>query len=353
MRRIRWFLPCLILFASLSSHAQNATASPESIKDPQAILEAVAPSYDFDNPALKPWYLKATYELYSVDGASKEEGTYERWWVSPGVFRSTWTRGNNVNTIWHADGDKMYFRSSGDPVHLIEENIPALLLFPLPKAPGDYDPAKDWLQRYILRVGKVELPCVRVTSKGLKTPPLQWTAFVASYCFDPKAPIVITRTYADGISAVFSQYARFQNRDLPRSVAETADGRKLLTLTVDSVNSILPGDPALIPPPDATTSAENVVPVGADVMTGRRLGGPMPEYPDIAKYDRIQGDVILEAEIGADGKVRDLQAISSPSRFLTDAAEKAVSRWVYQPWLLNGKPVTVRTQIDVFFRLGG
>lgn len=350
MRRIRWFLSCLTLFAWLSSHAQTAAASPESIKDPEAILEAVAPSYDFDNPALKPWYLKATYELYSVDGASKEEGTYERWWVSPKVYRSTWTRGNSVNTIWHADGDKMYFRSSGDPVHLIEENIPALLLSPLPKAPRDYDPAKDWLQRYMLRVGKVELPCVRVTSKGLKTPPLQWTAFVASYCFDPKVPILIIGAYADGISTVFSQYARFQNRDLPRSLAETVDGRKLLTLTVNSVKSIEPGDPALNPAPDATTNA--VVPVAEGVMTGRRLGGPMPEYPDIAKYDRSQGDVILEAEVGADGKVHDLQAISSPSRFLTDAAEKAVSQWVYQPWLLNGKPVMVRTQIDVIFRLG-
>jgi protein TonB len=77
-----------------------------------------------------------------------------------------------------------------------------------------------------------------------------------------------------------------------------------------------------------------------------------PAYPEIAKLARQQGTVVLHAIIGRDGRIEQLQAISGPP-LLIKAAADAVGQWRYRPYILNGQPVEVETQIIVNFRLGG
>jgi protein TonB len=77
---------------------------------------------------------------------------------------------------------------------------------------------------------------------------------------------------------------------------------------------------------------------------------PNPEYPPLAKMARIQGTVRLEAVISENGTIQDLKAVSGHP-LLVKAAVDAVSRWRYQPTLLNGEPVQVVTEVDVNFTL--
>jgi protein TonB len=65
---------------------------------------------------------------------------------------------------------------------------------------------------------------------------------------------------------------------------------------------------------------------------------------------RIQGTVRLEAIISKDGTIQDLHTVSGHP-LLIKAAIEAVSRWRYQPTLLNGEPVEVVTEVDVNFTL--
>src|ERR1035438_806520 len=69
-------------------------------KEPREILAAAAPFYDFSSPELKPWHLKAIYQLYDLKGNPTEQGTWEYWWSSPKVHRSTWTRTGAEHTEW-------------------------------------------------------------------------------------------------------------------------------------------------------------------------------------------------------------------------------------------------------------
>ena len=61
--------------------------------------------------------------------------------------------------------------------------------------------------------------------------------------------------------------------------------------------------------------------------------------------------VRLQAIIGKDGSIEQLEVISGHP-LLQQAALDAVRQWVYQPTLLEGKPVEVDTTIDVAFQLG-
>jgi protein TonB len=91
--------------------------------------------------------------------------------------------------------------------------------------------------------------------------------------------------------------------------------------------------------------------VGGQVEAARLIYQPKPIYPPLAIVARIQGAVRLEAVIGTDGRVQNLQIISGHA-MLVQAALEAVAQWRYQPTLLNGEPVEVLTEIEVNFKLG-
>ena len=78
----------------------------------------------------------------------------------------------------------------------------------------------------------------------------------------------------------------------------------------------------------------------------------MPQYPAIAKAARIQGTVVLQATISKSGTIENLHVVSGPP-MLQQAAMDAVRSWRYKPYLLNGDPVEVETQVNVVFNLGG
>lgn len=90
--------------------------------------------------------------------------------------------------------------------------------------------------------------------------------------------------------------------------------------------------------------------VSQGVTQGLLVHQVKPQYPAMARETRVEGDVLLEAVIGKDGTVSDLQVISGPS-LLIPPAMRAVRQWRYKPYLLNGEPVEVETQIKLQFRL--
>ena len=77
-----------------------------------------------------------------------------------------------------------------------------------------------------------------------------------------------------------------------------------------------------------------------------------PTYPPLAKSARIQGEVVLQAMISKQGTVENLHVLSGHP-MLTAAAIDAVRQWRYRPYILNGEPVEVETQITVNFSMTG
>ena len=76
-----------------------------------------------------------------------------------------------------------------------------------------------------------------------------------------------------------------------------------------------------------------------------------PSYPALAKQAHVQGEVVLRAVISKQGRIEGLQVVSGHP-LLASAAADAVSQWRFRPYLLNGTPVEVETQITVRFKLG-
>jgi len=92
------------------------------------------------------------------------------------------------------------------------------------------------------------------------------------------------------------------------------------------------------------------VPVSRGVTGGRLTHKVDPIYPTEARRQNIEGAVMLDALVGEDGNVREVQVTSGDPQ-LAKAAAQAVKRWRYEPFELNGKPVAMHNQITIQFKL--
>lgn len=82
----------------------------------------------------------------------------------------------------------------------------------------------------------------------------------------------------------------------------------------------------------------------------RKIKNVDPIYPQDAQAARIQGEVVVEATIGPDGKVSDAKVVGSIP-LLDEAALAAVRQWEYQPVIVDGAPKAVLMTVRVKFSL--
>ncbi|MGD0520190.1 MAG: energy transducer TonB [Terracidiphilus sp.] len=360
MRLLYFFV--LSLAAVLPGFGQTAGSATLGLpKDPRAIFAAAAPFYDFTSPELKPWHLKATYQLYDENGKPTEQGTYEYWWVSPKIHRSSWTRPGVTHTDWYTADGKHAYQASGEPLKFFEYKLQSALFSPLPDS-DDLDPAKVRLDREPLGAKGNKLPCIMVVPLmpqhgRIQTVPL---GLFPTYCFDPQLPALRVSSSFGATTTEFSNIVKAQNRYLAREILITEGKRKILSATVDLVTWLDAADPALKPATVVALPYVKSVNV-ADVKKVNVSGGVMavsivkkeqPVYPQDAKDAQITGTVVLRATIGIDGEIHDLHVVSAPWPSLAASALWAVSHWEYKPYLLSGEPVEVETTVNVIYTLG-
>jgi protein TonB len=114
------------------------------------------------------------------------------------------------------------------------------------------------------------------------------------------------------------------------------------------IGGIIGSTPVAVPKVAAPTRIR----VSGGVQQGNLISQVKPVYPAIAKAARIQGTVVLQAEISKQGTIENLHVLSGHPMLVQNAID-AVKQWRYKPYLLNGEPVPVETTITVNFTLSG
>lgn len=75
-----------------------------------------------------------------------------------------------------------------------------------------------------------------------------------------------------------------------------------------------------------------------------------PSYPPLAQHMNVQGSVVLQALIAADGTIENLHVMSGPA-ILASAAQQAVGKWKFKPVFQNGMAVETKATITVNFSI--
>jgi protein TonB len=113
-----------------------------------------------------------------------------------------------------------------------------------------------------------------------------------------------------------------------------------------TIGGVVGGLPEAPPPPPPQAPIR----VGGAIKQPTKVKDVKPVYPPIAQSARVSGMVIIEATIGADGRVKDAKVLRSIP-LLDQAALDAVKQWVFTPTLLNNVPVPVIMTVTVNFTL--
>jgi TonB family protein len=90
--------------------------------------------------------------------------------------------------------------------------------------------------------------------------------------------------------------------------------------------------------------------VSQGVSQGLLIKKVQPSYPASALRLHLEGAVLLQATISKSGNISAVKVVSGDS-ILSKAAAEAVKQWKYKPYLLNGEPVEIQTQITINFKL--
>jgi len=92
--------------------------------------------------------------------------------------------------------------------------------------------------------------------------------------------------------------------------------------------------------------------VTADVKPPVRVYGPPPSYTPEGKAERIQGVVIVQAEIDENGRVADVETLKGLPAGLTEAALEAIRQWRFEPARdASGEAIRVLYNLTINFRL--
>jgi serine/threonine-protein kinase len=114
---------------------------------------------------------------------------------------------------------------------------------------------------------------------------------------------------------------------------------------------IQPQQRATIPPRSRPESAApEMQEISSAASEGMVLSGPKPVYPPVARNNGIAGTVVLNIIISKTGSVTSIEpAAGNP--MLQQAATDAVRNWRYRPYIIDGQPVPVKTQVQITFNL--
>ena len=100
----------------------------------------------------------------------------------------------------------------------------------------------------------------------------------------------------------------------------------------------------------APTPVLQTMSVSQGVSRGLLVKSVQPSYPASALRMNIEGPVQLMATISKNGDISTVKILSGDAS-LAHAAADAVKQWKYKPYLLNGEPVEIQTQVTVIFKL--
>jgi TonB family protein len=73
-------------------------------------------------------------------------------------------------------------------------------------------------------------------------------------------------------------------------------------------------------------------------------------YPMLTQQSKVQGSVVVEVLVGADGVIQNTKVVSGPP-ILASAAREAVRQWHFKPFLQDGKAVPTKATVTVNLKI--
>jgi TonB family protein len=330
--------------ANVTTPQSTASAAAEPMPtDPAALLALAAKKNGLQNIGSTPWHLKAIYELLDDRGKSTQTGTFEYFWVSGKKYKVVYESPSFNQTEIGTENGSYLSGDSGYPkaaAAFVRRTLFYKMLSPDQLSNADVS-LRDQT------ISGVRLKCIEVKLKSNEHGPPIAVDYLAS-----DLPLLrLSVGQGNFFTTLFNDIVAFQGIYISRRMEVRVASQLALRIHIETLEPWVPeGVGTFTPLPGALYVPAHVFATGS-LTAGRITTKIDPVYPIQAKENHIQGVVILHAVINREGKISDLQPIIGP-RELVAASMQAVRGWKYKPYLLDGVPTDVETEINVVFRLG-
>ena len=358
-------LACTVLFclivpsAKLISQTQPAATAPAATpavaptlsnpKTPEEFFARARALSDLEASG-NPFHLKATY-VASGDAEFTGNGTYEEWWQSKDLWRKEATLGD-YKYVEIESGDKHMLYGSSDYIPLrLRQTLDSVLI--------QIDPDTSSASKWKLKRKKLKGVDLAVLSSEYECGDGKYKAkCVAEDYFTQEG--VLRIQLRGSVEDVYNDFEPLQSRLIPRNIGVAGGEGAILQISVTSLESLSPSEKILLNDSPTPANLQRIkLPIDfrkdgkpyAGVIKGKLISESRPIYPGVAKQQRVEGTVVIDASVDETGKIREPFVIHSAGRYLDAAALDFVRTWRYLPTTNNGAPVCVYTTIAVVFAL--
>jgi len=101
------------------------------------------------------------------------------------------------------------------------------------------------------------------------------------------------------------------------------------------------------------TSKPKIIGNASGVVSARAIYSPQPEYTEEARQAKLEGTCAVSFMIGIDGKPTNIVVTKKLGMGLDQKAVEAVSKWRFEPARRYGRPVPMRLNLSLGFKLFG
>jgi len=202
---------------------------------------------------------------------------------------------------------------------------------------------------------------VAISLLWVERPPLvHWVQISAPASFTPVVTDVTQAHRSNTTNISASHHPFTAPLSVSRETTRINDAGTEATADAPNID-YRPNDPAIGVPHGFGNNIPVVIPqrpasvkplIISNLGQGSLVYRVQPAYPPLAKQARVQGPVELRAIISKEGTIENLMIVRGHP-MLSAAAIEAVRQWRYRPYLLNGEPIEVETEITVNFLLSG
>jgi len=324
------------LIFGITAFWPNLASAESPVKEVKKAIEQST----LDQPGTKPFHLKAVLApRFDRDKDSGRTGEVEIWWASPTQWKRE-VRSPDFHQIEIVDGSRDWQKNEGDyfPEWLRETAIE--LIRPVPALDQVLEQARKAERSQIGPMTNLNWTTPTGTAE-VRNISRTWVAFqYGTGLLD----------YAGGLGwgGEFNDYATFNGRMVARTVAAGSPQVTAKVTILEDLGQTPTGffDPAAQggdPQPlqtmlvDEISLRKNLVP--ADLASWP----PLQDGP-------LEGNFTTQVLVDRQGKVREIGSMVSENSGINDAGRRAAMAMRFTPFVVNGAPVQVISQVTIPFK---
>jgi hypothetical protein len=331
----------ILLFPAQAAAAPPAPTAPPDVTTPDdprkriTLAEKVNGLHGLDIP----WHLKATYEVFTTDGTTGDAGTYEEWRVNEKQYRVA-LHSPTLSVEEYGTPQGFFRVGQQDWPREPLSSITSMIAGPTFPHISEVTTFENFQQSF----GAKQVPCTAIKKPAFQTS----LKDSPSFCFSPSNAVLLHASSSHAASqTVFEHIRSLRGHYLAYDMKVYLDKKPWLKIHVETLEGLShAGLSALTLPAGATPVTRRIR--LTELAPDRLITKVDPNYPLNSRFDRLQGTVVLNALIDKEGHVAWVRPLAGPLR-LQQPSMDAVKQWVYKPYILDGQPVEVETEINLVF----